>query len=604
VAVPPSGRAHVAALLVILVLAAALRVIGLDWGLRHPPHGDETAFVGNVHRMIVEGGLDHRYYEYPGLFFYLLWPVLRVVTGSESPGPAAYLAARGVVAAFGVAAVALQYVFARRLVTPLPALFSAALLAVSLVAVQTAHNVRPDVALQAAYLIVFIALLRVGGRTSADLWAGAALGAAAAVKFSGVFLVPALVARRLLVPERRLMGLAVMALTAAVVFVIASPYSILHLGEFVEGVETQVAYHYEEAPDPGLVKSYPHMVGLYLGVWAKTLGTPATALSFLGLLAAARAPRRWGPLVLVPVLAIAVFSTSQVRHDRFLLPAMVVGFALAAAGFQIVWELSRRLGILVAVVAIGLPLVASARYVSDVSRPGTGDRALDWAATEIPAGARVLTRIDLGLDRSRMEVLNVPRLADRPLVLASEYVVATDRDAPAVLAGLVPRATFAPKGRYDGPPITVYAVPEALRRRVYTSIAGAKLTASSGVAALPAIADDDPATWWHTDEVQRAGDFVHLELDREVPLNGIELELGDSARFAARELKVEIRWTGRWIAKPFLEGRTRPEAQLPPVSQVLLFDPPVRADRIRLTLLRNSGRRWGMAGLRLWHSAP
>jgi len=603
VAVPPSSRAHVAALALILILAAALRVIGLDWGLRHPPHGDETAFVGNVHRMIVEGDFDHRYYEYPGLFFYVLWPILRVVGGVEVPGAPSYLAARGVVAAFGIAAVALQFLFARRLVSAWAALFSAALLAVSLVAVQTAHSIRPDVALQVAYLVAFIALLRVDGRTSADSWAGAALGAAAAVKFSGVFLVPALVARRLLVPHRRLAGLAAIAATASVVFIISSPYSILHLGEFVEGVETQVAYHYEEAADPQLVKSYPHMAGLYLGVWAKTLGAPATALSVLGLLAALRAPRRWAPLLLVPVLAIAVFSTAQVRHDRFLLPAMVVGFALAAAGWDILWGLSHRLAILVAAVAIALPLLASARYVADVARPGTGDRALDWAAAEVPAGARVLTRVDLGFDRSRVEVRNVARLEHRPLVLASDYVFAGPRDDASALAGLVPRAVFAPHGRYNGPPITAYEVPDTLRRRVETPLAGAKLTASSGLVLLSAIADGNPATWWHTDEIQKAGDFIYLELGHEVPLDAIELELGDSARFAAREPKVEIRWAGRWIAKPFLEGRTRPEEQHPPVSQVLLFDPPVRADAIRITLTRDSGRRWGMAGMRLWHSA-
>jgi hypothetical protein len=597
-------RAQAATLAVILAVAAVLRVVGLDWGLRHPPHGDESAFVVNVHRMIAEGDLDHRYYEYPGLFFYALLPVLRAVMGTDPPTTAAYLAARGVVAAFGVAAVALQFLFARRLVSPPAALLSAALLAVSLVAVQTAHSVRPDVALQVAYLLAFLALRRLDGRASSDAWAGAALGAAAAVKFSGVFLVPAIVAGRLLVPSRRLAGLALIAATAAVTFSIASPYSILHFESFVEGVETQVSYHYEEAPDPELVKSYPHMAGLYLGVWAKTLGAPAAVLSVLGLLAAARAPRRWLPLLAVPALAIAVFSTSQVRHDRFLLPAMAVGFALAAAGWEIVRTLSHRLAVLVAAVAVALPLLASVRYVRDVARPGTGDRAVDWAAAALPDGARVLTRLDLGLDESRVEVLKVPRLEDRKLVLASDFVFATHRDDPAALAGLAPRATFTPLGRYNGPPITVYEVPDALERRVPIPLGGAALSASSGASALPALLDGDPATWWHTDGIQQAGDFLAVELGREVELSGVELDLADAPRFAARELKLEVRRGGRWLPCRWREGRTRPEAQRPPASQVMLFDAPARGDAVRLTLTRNSGRRWGAAGLLLWHSAP
>jgi 4-amino-4-deoxy-L-arabinose transferase-like glycosyltransferase len=260
------SRGQAAALAAILVVAAALRLIGLGWGLRHPPHGDESAFVLNVHRMIAEGDLDHRYYEYPGLFFYVLYPFLRAVMGAEPPAPGAYLIARAVVAACGVAAVALQFVFARRLLAVGPALLSAALLAVSLVAVQTAHSIRPDVALQAFYLLALIALLRLDGRSAADLRAGAALGAAAAIKFSGIFLLPALVARRLLVPGARARGLLLAGTAAAAAFVVASPYSVLHLGEFVEGVETQVSYHYEQSPDPELVKSYGEMVGLYLGI--------------------------------------------------------------------------------------------------------------------------------------------------------------------------------------------------------------------------------------------------------------------------------------------------------------------------------------------------
>jgi hypothetical protein len=598
------SRAQVAILALVLLVAAVLRLIGLDWGLRHPPHGDESAFVLNVHRMIAEGDLDHRYYEYPGLFFYVLYPFLRLAMGAEPPTANAYLAARAVVAACGVAAVALQFVFARRLMAAGPALFSAALLAVSLVAVQTAHSLRPDVALQAFYLVALIAMLRMDGRAASDLRAGAALGAAAAIKFSGVFLVPALVARRLLVPGRRATGLLLAAAGAAAVFVIASPYSVLHLGEFVEGIETQVSYHYEESPDPELVRSYGDMVLLYLGIWTRALGTPATALSVLGLAAAARAPRVWIPLLLVPLTAIVVFSTSQVRHDRFLLPALVVAFALAAAGWAEVWTVSRRLAILVAFVALALPLLASVRYVSDVSRPGTGDRAIDWAATALPAGARVLTRLDLGLDESKAEVFKVARLDQRSQVLASDVVFSTHRDDPGPLAGLVPLATFEPTGRYDGPTITAWSVPEALRARVMIPLAGAALASSSGEASLPAAIDGRSDTWWRTDEIQRAGDFLTVELGREVEISGIELGLDREPRFAARELQLQLRSKGAWWRPYYVPGRARPEDQRLPASQVLLLLGPARADAVRLVLTRNGGRRWGVSELALWHGAP
>jgi hypothetical protein len=585
-------------------VAAVLRVVGLGWGLRHPPHGDESAFVVNAHRMIAEGSLDHRYYEYPGLFFYVLAGVLRFVKDADPPAAASYLAARGLVAAFGVAAVALQFVFARRLVSDPAALFSSALLAVSLVAVQTAHSVRPDVALQALYLLALIALLRMDGGAKADVVAGAALGAAAALKFSGVFLVPAMIAARLLVPRRRALGLVIIGATAAAVFAVASPYSILHFREFVAGVETQVSYHYDESPEPELVRSYPEMAALYLAIWVKTLGAPAAVLSLAGLRAVARAPRRWIPLLVVPLVAIAVFASSQVRHDRFLLPAMVVGFALAAAGWELVRALSVRLAVLVAAVAIGLPLLASVEYVRDVSRPGTADRAIDWAAASMPAGARVLSRLDLGFDPRRVEVLEVPRVEQRVLVLASDFVFATDRDAPEALAGLVKRAAFEPHGRYNGPRITAYEVPTELRARLPLPPGGVTVSASSGLASLPALVDGDRGTWWYTDEIQKAGDFVSVDLGGAPVLAGVEMDLGEAPRHAAREWKVEIRRAGRWWSPPWREGRTRPEAQLLPASQLILLDPPQPAEAVRLTLTRGSGRRWGMAELTLWQGAP
>ncbi len=262
--------------------------------------------------MIAEGDLDHRYYEYPGLFFYVLYPFLRLVMGAEPPTANAYLAARAVVAACGVAAVALQFAFARHLMAAGPALFSAALLAVSLVAVQTAHSVRPDVALQV--------LLPRGAHRHAAPGRAPPLGPARGrrprrrrrdqvlrrVPRPRADRAPPARARPPRPPASCSPGP-----RPPRSFVIASPYSVLHLGEFVEGVETQVSYHYEESPDPELVKSYGDMVVLYLGIWARALGTPATVLSILGLVAvdagaaalgaaAARAPDRHRRLRDVP----------------------------------------------------------------------------------------------------------------------------------------------------------------------------------------------------------------------------------------------------------------------------------------------------------------
>ena len=87
-------------------------------------------------------------------------------------------------------------------------------------------------------------------------------------------------------------------------------------------------------------------------------------------------------------------------------------------------------------------------------------------------------------------------------------------------------------------------------------------------------------------------------------VGGIELALADQPRFAARELKVEVRRGGTWTGSPWVDGRPRVEAQLLPASQVVVFTRPPVADAVRLRLTKNSGRRWGMAELTVWETAP
>ena len=253
--------------------------------------------------------------------------------------------------------------------------------------------------------------------------------------------------------------------------------------------------------------------------------------------------------------------------------------------------------------ALALPLLASVRYVGDVARPATGDRALDWAA-RLPAGARVVTRLDLGFDHSRLEVLKVTRLGRRQ-VAASHYVFATDRDEPESLRGLEPLATFAPAGRYNGPAITAYRVPDALRaERTRIPLSASALEVSSGHATMPHLVDGDRKTWWHTESLQQAGDAVEVTLPAPETVCAVEMELGEEPKFAAREVRLELRKDGAWTRPPWVEGRPRVEAQLRPASQLLLLARPAPAEAVRLTLTKQSGRRWGMAELVLWRCAP
>lgn len=602
-----------AVLVAVLLLAAALRFTGLGWGLRHPPHADERVFVESVLAMIAAGDLDHRYYEYPGLVFYLLWPVLRPLAG-QPPGPAAYLAARSLVAVAGVLGCALLYPLGRRLHSPPAGLVAALLMAVSLVAVETAHSFRPDVVLQALCTLALLCFARLDGSRRRELEAGAVLGLALATKFSGVFLVPSYAAARLLAPGPRARLMALGAAAAAVVFALASPYALLHASEFVQGALVQWRYHYEE--DVRAPVGYAAMLAEYGRVWLKGLGTVATALSLAGLTVAVRAWRRWLPSLLLVVVSFAVLATSDVRHDRFLLPALSVGGLLAGATVaQVARTMAARprlaaaaVALLAAAAAAG-PLRASAWFAREMSGPLVRDEVLDWVAAHLPAGARVLSTVpQLGLDARRLEVMALPRLGaeNRAQVLEADFVLSTSADAADALAGLQPLHAVAPQTRYQGrTTITAWAVPAALRPPYRpVDVQAGDFSASVAQEDLPALCDGRLDTLWRTPGPQRRGDWVQVRLPRPAMVARVELVVGSEARFAARQLRVEISADGeQWDVAPALAGRAPVESQPAgaPVSQVLILAParPARALRLLQTGL-GWRRRWGIAELRVW----
>ncbi|HEY3119781.1 MAG TPA: glycosyltransferase family 39 protein, partial [Vicinamibacteria bacterium] len=313
------------ALLAVIVLAAGLRFTGLSWGLRHRPHWDERVFVENAARMAEKRELDHRFYEYPGLFFDVLAPVL-AFAGAGQPDARAYLVARGMVAFFGTASVLIVFLLGRRLLDERAGLAAALLLAVSPIDVWTAHMVRPDVPLQTLVLLALLAFGAIGPRLRGDLLSGLAIGAATAVKFTGLLLVPSYLAARALAPGPRLRRTLVAGMIGVVVLLLATPYALVRGRSFFEGVWIQWRFHYGAggfADLTGFALYYLRAIATTLGPLGAVLLAAGTALALLDW-------RRWLPLVLHPLVTLAVHSTAEVRYDRFLVPTTGVLCLLAA----------------------------------------------------------------------------------------------------------------------------------------------------------------------------------------------------------------------------------------------------------------------------------
>jgi hypothetical protein len=584
----------------LLLAAAGLRFTGLAWGLRHRPHMDERYFVDNVALMIAEGDLDHRFYEYPGLFFYLLLPAA-LIAGAVPPAPQAYLAARATVALFGVVSVGLVYLLGKRVAGPRAGLLAAALLAISPVEVHTAHMVRPDVALESLVLLALLAFGRAGGRWRDDALAGSALGAAAAVKFTGLLLVPSFLAQRLLAPAARLRGILLAGLASVVVFFAFTPYAILHFDTFRTDATAQFLYHYR--PPAGDAPSYGEAALRYVAVWPKALGLAGALLAGAGLITALRAWRTWTPLLLLPLTAVAVHATSHVRHDRFMLPSLGVVALLAGLAVDRLSRRHPRVALGLALASLALPAAASVGYVREVSRPGTRDLVLDWFETRVAPGAKVVTSIDsLGLGPDRYDVLRLTRIDQRSRrqALEADLIVMTDYDDGESVKDLPELFTTEPQGRFAGPRISVRGVPEERRPR-YRRIAldRARLSASDKEEDLGALQDGRLDTAWRVWGSPDSNAWLQVDFTTATRLARVELCLDERGRGAGKRIEIQVAEDGRgWRPVSTLPGRPAVDEQAGMPSQVLLLEP-VDARGVRILSAGAGARRWSVAELRL-----
>jgi 4-amino-4-deoxy-L-arabinose transferase-like glycosyltransferase len=323
------------ALLAILLVAAALRFAGIGHHLARagPEYDERTIFVEPVLRMWRTGSLDPTVYTgYAGFFNHLA--AVPVAIGLRLGGErGAAAAARGLVAAFGVLSVALVHGLARRPAGPAAGLLAAALLAVSPLEVRSAHYVTPDVLVGTAMLAALLVLARSPDHR-AEAMAGALLGAATAVKYTGLVLVPAIVAERL--TKGRARGVVRVAVAAALVFAACAPFALLQLHR--QGTELTWAlqsYYGRDAAANRFAQGDASAAAAPLLIVTGALGPVGCALALLSVLLF-RPLRPVIPLVTVVVAALLALLPANLVFPRHLVPVAVVTPVLAALGWRAV----------------------------------------------------------------------------------------------------------------------------------------------------------------------------------------------------------------------------------------------------------------------------
>ncbi|HKP19842.1 MAG TPA: glycosyltransferase 87 family protein [Gaiellaceae bacterium] len=368
----------------ILALAAALRLVGIEYGL---PFGgllnpDEPNIVRRAFGFVHGAGLDPHWFDYPTLVLYVLSPF------QAWQAEPSYLAARVVVAVFGIGAVAAAWWLGRTAYGQTAGLVAAAAVAVETTGVAYSHMAVTDVPMTA--LVAVSLALAVGGRLE---WAGVAAGLAAGAKYPAVILLAPL----LVAGWRRWRRLAAALALGVGAFLATSPYLLVHPHQAWDD-----ATRVQRLAREGWLGFEHDSFALFAftGKLWDGLG-PALVVAVLGLVLALRRRSRADLILAAFVLVyFADLLTLRAHFDRYVLPLVP---ALAALAGRQRFLAPATLGLLV------VPLVWAIGDDVRLTRTDTRAVAESWIVAHVPPGSRVAAESSTPpLDRYRVVGLALP----------------------------------------------------------------------------------------------------------------------------------------------------------------------------------------------------
>jgi 4-amino-4-deoxy-L-arabinose transferase-like glycosyltransferase len=410
---PETRRRWALGVAVLLLAAFGLRVWGVGHGLPYPYNADENAhFVPYAIGLFGHGWNPHYFVNPPG-YTYLLHIVFAAWFGGREGVSAAYatdptavfVVARVTAAAVSVLSVWMVYLAGARLLDRRCGILAAGLLSVSFLPVFYGH-----LALNDAPLLAPIALSLWGtagvlrlGRDRDYLIAGAGLGLACAVKYTGgIVLLPLVAAAgaQFLAPGGRtpaVRGLVLAAGVSLLAFFVANPYSVLAFDEFREGLLHQTETSAEAAGKLGQTWDSGHLYYLWTFGWG--MGWVPLAAACLGAVALLRdEPRLVAVLAPAPLLFVLFMGMQERYFGRWLLPVFPIVALLAAyAATEVVERLGRRRPALrptlmaCAVVALcGQGLVYVLHNDLVLSREDTRNLTRAWLVENVPPRSKIV----------------------------------------------------------------------------------------------------------------------------------------------------------------------------------------------------------------------
>jgi hypothetical protein len=396
----------------ILIAGLALRVWNNDYGLPFIYSVDEASHFTDRAVGMFREGLDPGYYQNPAAYTYLVHLLLRGMYGplgflfdlsfgnvteqfNKDPGEI-WIAARTLAALLCMGGVAAVYVAAKRLWGVREALVAAAVLAFAFLPVAYSRIAVTDVGSLIGVSLALLFAVRAHEENRLRDWAvgGAAVGLAAAFKYTaGLAALPLVVAALAGPSMRRAGGLALAGLAALVAFAALNPYLFTSLGDWWGDLRDQADVAAND-PKPGQESGG---LGYYLDSLTWGLGWAGLAAALAGaVLLLRRDLVRALVLVSLPLALFAYLAVQSRYFGRWLLPAYPALTLLAAYGIARAVELLPQRASLRALAAAALtalvlaqPLLADVRSARALGREDTLNQARDFLDEQFAPGLRV-----------------------------------------------------------------------------------------------------------------------------------------------------------------------------------------------------------------------
>lgn len=397
--------------LMVFVLALALRLSGLDWGLPtaerwYSYHPDESVrqLVGAVALHLMQGDFNPHFFNYPSLAIYATFATHQILSGlgifaSNPPGPYPWedirniiLAGRFFTAVCGAATATLVLLLARKLNMGAWALWAGVVMALVPGHLQHSHFATVDV--PATFFVVLCLYLT----ARAQSWRGLAVaalvaGLAASTKYNAGLVLVAPLAAVLVpgllrnsaqqsgepasaLPGPKLVITPLLVLLSGVGFLLGTPYAVLAFPDFWgDGKANGLAYELLVHPREGSGELFQNTGNgwwyhlafnlPYLMTWPLALAGVAGAWT-------ARKDRFLWPLLAFLVVYFVVTGSSEVRFMRYLIPLSPLLVLLAAY-----WVKGRKTPRILGTVLLPCAVYGAACALSPLVSVDPRDRALE-----------------------------------------------------------------------------------------------------------------------------------------------------------------------------------------------------------------------------------